>query len=239
LRLLYALQRVDTGLDELRELKGDLPEIVARLEGVLSGKEEQRSELTASIRESMLRRDQIDLEIVTLKQNIEKYKTQQFEVKTNKQYDALTREIETSQRRVNDFERELEILEGKAETAKGDLKTLEAEISDLQRELSERRNELQLVHQDHEEEELKLQHEREKLVARIDKNDLRTYERIRKAKEGIAVVPVRRNACGGCFKRVPPQKVVELRKNSRIMICEHCGRILVSDEIAGNGESRS
>lgn len=231
LRLLYTLQRVDAGLDELNELKGDLPRIVANLEGILASKEAERNGLETSIRESLIRRDQIDLEIVALNENIEKYKSQQFEVKTNKQYDALTREIETSQHRVNDFEKELESFEAKAELARGDLKTLEAEIADLQRELAERRNELEVVHRDHEEEELKLRHEREKLVVRIDKNDLRTYERIRKAKEGTAVVPVRRNACGGCYKRVPPQKVLELRKNARVMICEHCGRILVSDEI--------
>ncbi|MEX0602098.1 MAG: C4-type zinc ribbon domain-containing protein, partial [Bacteroidota bacterium] len=82
-----------------------------------------------------------------------------------------------------------------------------------------------------------LRHEREKLVARIEKNDIRVYERIRKAKRGRAVVLVRRDACGGCFKKVPPQTMQELRKNSRILTCEHCGRIVVSDEIARAADS--
>ena len=101
-------------------------------------------------------------------------------------------------------------------------------------ELQEKKNELEHVNNEHEEEELKLNHEREKLVVRIDKNDLRAYERIRRAKDGKAVVPVRRNACGGCYKRVPPQTVLELRKHSKIIACEHCGRILVSDEIVND-----
>jgi predicted nucleic acid-binding Zn-ribbon protein len=236
LRILYALQRIDTSLDELHELKGDLPEIVSSLEDRLQAKEETRKRLEESIREALVRRDQVDLEIVSLKESIEKYKAQQFQVKTNKQYDALTRQIETSQQRVNEFEKEMELVEGKAEVARGDLKTIEAEIAELQRELAERRNELELVNKDHEEEELRFKHERDKVLVRIEKNDLRVYERIRKAKDGTAVVPVRRNACGGCFKRVPPQTIVELRKNAKLISCEHCGRILVSDEIVESSD---
>jgi uncharacterized protein len=231
LRLLYALQRVDSNLDELHELKGDLPHLVEVLEKKLQEKDTLRKSLEATVKHAHVRRDEIDLEIVTTKEKIEKYKEQQFQIKTNKQYDALTREIDVSQERVKTLEKEMESIEGKSANAKTDLETLTPELQELRKELKERQAELDQVNKEHEDEELKLKHEREKLIVRIDKSDVKSYERIRKALGGKAVVAVRKNACGGCFKRVPPQVSVELRKNSRVMICEHCGRLLVSDDI--------
>jgi len=234
LRLLFSLQQVDTSLDDLQEMKGDLPHKVAELESKLQAKEAALKEYNDLIRKSIIKRDAVDVEIISLQENIEKYKSQQFQVKTNKQYDTLTREIDAAQEKMNNLQKEMEGLEGKVTVAKRDLEGLNPEIETLTKDLEERNAELALVNTEHEEEELKLQHEREKLVVRIDKSDLRSYERIRKAKDGRAVVPVRRNACGGCFKRVPPQTILELRKNAKILQCEHCGRILVSDEIVNS-----
>jgi len=237
LRLLYALQQVDTGLDELQELKGDLPRVVGELEKNLNAREVTQRELEAVVKFSMIRRDEIDLEIITTKEKIEKYKEQQFQIKTNKQYDALTREIDQAQAKINQMEKEMETVEGRSSVAKTDLETLVPLIEDLRKELAERRQELDLVNKEHEDEELKLKHEREKLVVRIDKADVRMYERIRKAMGGKAVVAVKRNACGGCFKRVTPQAGVELRKDSKLMMCEHCGRMIVSDGIVDSYSS--
>ncbi len=231
LRLLYHLQQIDASLDEVQEQKGDLPHIVAELEERLAQKEAEKNQLEEFVRKSMISRDQMDLEIITLKEQIEKYKTQQFQVKTNRQYDALAREADHAQEKIIKLEQEMEVLEGKANTARLDVEKLLPELEELRQLLEERRAELAEVNKKHEDEELRLRHEREKIVVRLEKADLRLYERIRKAKGGKAVVPVRRNACGGCFNRVPPQKVLELRKNARIITCEHCGRVLVSDEI--------
>lgn len=231
LRLLYALQRADSSLDELHELKGDLPRLVKELQERLEKKSAESKELEELAKQSLMRREQIDLEIVSTRQNIEKYKEQQFQIKTNRQYDALTREIDAAQGHINELEKEMEAVEGRSSLAKSDLEKLAPELEELEKELKEREAELDYVNKEHEDEELRLQHEREKLIVRIGKNDFRLYERIRNAMGGKAVVAVRRNACGGCFKRVPPQVSVELRKNSRLMICENCGRLLVSDEI--------
>lgn len=228
---MYALQRVDSSLDELHELKGDLPHLVEVSEKKLQEKESVRKGLEETVKGALVRRDEVDLEIVSTRGKIEKYKEQQFQIKTNKQYDALTREIDQAQERINNLEKEMESVEGKASVAKSDLQALIPELEELGKELKDRKAELDHVNKEHEDEELKLKHEREKLVVRIDKNDIRLYERIRTALGGKAVVAVRRNACGGCFKRVPPQVSVELRKNSRLMTCEHCGRLLVSDDI--------
>lgn len=234
LRLLYSLQQIDSGLDELQEMKGDLPHLVADLKERINTREEERKNSEKLVKESIVKRDSVDVEILALKQNIEKYKSQQFQVKTNKQYDALSREIDAAGEKISKLEKEMESLETTVEMTKQGLSASGPELETLNKELKEKEAELELVNKEHEEEDLKLNHEREKLVVRIDKSDLRTYERIRQAKDGKAVVPVRRNACGGCYKRVPPQTALELRKNSKVMTCEYCGRILVSDEIVNS-----
>ena len=231
LRLLYALQIVDLGLDELTDRKGDLPHVVQELAQKLATMQAHKAELEATAKNSKMQRDAADLEIIELKEKIEKYKAQQFQVKTNKQYDLLTREIDAAQERVAKLTRELEVLEGASGTAKSDAESITPEIDSLQSDLTERQAELDAVNKEHEEEELKLKHEREKIVVRVSKGDLASYEKIRKAKGGKAVVAVKRSACGGCYNRVPPQKVLELRKHDAILMCERCGRIIVSDEI--------
>ena len=234
---MYALQQVDTNLDELQEMKGDLPHIVADLESKLREKENSKQQLDETVKNSIVTRDATDTEILSLREKIEKYKSQQFQVKTNKQYDALAREIDGAQDRITKLTKEMDVLEGRAATARTDGEKVSPELEELKNELAERRKELDEVNKEHEDEELKLQHEREKIVGRISKPDLHMYEKIRKAKDGKAVVPVKRNACGGCFNRVPPQRVLELRKNSTLLTCERCGRILVSDEIVGSAAS--
>jgi len=231
LKLLFALQQVDSGMDDLQEMKGDLPRLVADLEKQLEAKKSLRDELQNTVKQSIVKRDETDTEILSLKEKIEKYKTQQFQIKTNKQYDALAREIDHAQDTITKLVKEMELLEGRAGLAKEDSLKLLPEIETLEAELAEKRGELDEVNKEHEEEEVKLQHERDKLAVRVQKSDLQLYEKIRKAKGGKAIVAVKRNACGGCYNRVPPQTVLELRKNSRIITCERCGRILVSDEI--------
>ncbi len=231
LKHLYALQQVDLQLQDVEELKGDLPRTVAELESKVNEMKAKIKELNTFIKQSKSERDNSDVQILDLAEKVEKYKSQQLNVKSNKQYDALTKEIENAESRSRDLEKNMEVLEGKIEVAKKDVETLTAQLAEESLELSERQKELKEINKEHEKEELKLQHEREKLVARIGEEDLERYERIRKAKGGSAVVPVRRNACGGCFSRVPPQKILEIRQNNRIYSCEHCGRILVSDHI--------
>lgn len=231
LRLLYALQMVDLSYDELQELKGDLPQIVEELETTLQTKKALKEELEKTVNELLKKRDAADAEIVQLREAIEKYKDQQFHVKTNKQYDALAREIDYSQERILKLQKEMDSWEGKVAVAKEDFEKLSPEIETIEKQLAEKKKELAAVNKEHESEELKLKNQRDKIVAKITKTDYKMYERIRKARDGKAVVPVRRNSCAGCYNRIPPQRVLELRKNNAILTCERCGRILVSDEI--------
>ncbi len=231
LRSLYLLQLVDSNLDELQEMKGDLPQIVAELSENVKNKLANKKALENILKESIAVRDQTDSDILSLKAKIEKYKAQQFQVKTNKQYDILAREIDLSQEKITKLQRDMEILEGKAMLAKEDAEKLIPELETLQAELTNRKKELAAVNKEHEDEELKLQHQREKIVGKISKGDYQMYSRIRKAEDGRAIVSVKRMSCGGCFNRVTPQRVLELRKNAAMIACERCGRILVSDEI--------
>ena len=231
LKFLYALQQVDLEIQEIYDLKGDLPGIVAGLEEKVNGLKAKLQELNNTIKNAKKERDSADVEIIDLAEKIEKYKNQQLQVKSNKQYDALTKEIEAAEAKSIKLEKEMETLEGKMQIAKSDIDTITVQYEDADTEYEERKKELKEVNKEHEKEELRSQHEREKLLVRIDKADLEKYERIRKAKGGKAVVAVKRGACGGCFNRVPSQKILELKQNSTVFTCEHCGRILVSDQI--------
>lgn len=232
LRHLYTLQQIDNQLDELEELKGDLPRIVRDLEEKQSNLQNRVGELETTMRSSFSGRDNADSEIISLKEKMTKYKTQQFEVKTNREYDALTREIDYAANMVVKLEKDMEFLETRATIARNDIESAKKELEELEVELKEKRAELAEVSKTTEDEERKYQHDREKIVVRISKEDLAVYDRIRKAKKGKAVVPVRRGACGGCFNKVPPQKLLELRQHKYVYTCERCGRILVSDDIA-------
>ena len=232
LQYLYKLQQIDSSLDELQEEKGDLPGQVRNLEEQLDAVRTQHSLSEQAMNAAFTQRDNADNEIIALKAKMEKYKSQQFAVRTNREYDALTREMDGTVEAVRRLEKEMEQLEIKGITARAAIGELAIKIEELQKQLKERGAALTEVSKSTEVEELQFNHQRQKVVARIAKPDLTAYERIRRAKRGMAVVPVKKGACGGCFNRVPPQKLLELRQNDRLYTCERCGRIIVSDEIA-------
>lgn len=232
LKLLYSLQQVDLELQEIQEMKGDLPHTVGALQTRVDEMKEKLDSLAATIKESKLTRERADNEILELMEKVEKYKGQQLNVKSNRQYDALTREIENAEQRSILLQQGMDEAENRLTTAKTDSDALRVQMEELTAELKERQKELKSVNKEHEKEELKLRHDRDKITVRLEKADLDRYDRIVNARGGLAVVLVKRNACGGCFSRVPPQKILELRKNANIHVCEQCGRILVSDSTA-------
>jgi predicted nucleic acid-binding Zn-ribbon protein len=233
LRNLYALQLVDNNLDEIEELKGDLPSETREIEEKVAGLQQQLTDREQEMKSAFVERDNADSEIINLKGKLERYKTQQFDVRNNKEYDALSREMDAATDKISKLEKNMETLEATATAARTDIESLKGQLEEARSVLAEKQEALAEVSKSTEAEELKYAHERKKVVARIDRADLETYERIRKAKKGKAVVPIRRKACGGCYNRIPPQKLLELRLNTKLYMCERCGRILVSDEIVG------
>jgi predicted nucleic acid-binding Zn-ribbon protein len=232
LHTLYTLQLIDNNLDEIEKMKGDLPHEVRTLEEKISALKQKLSELESIMRQAFSQRDNADSEIISLKEKIEKYKAQQYQVRNNREYDALTKEMDQAAETITKLEKEMAALENKGTIARTDIETTKKELEEAQQLLEEKKAELAEVSKATEEEEVKFRHEREKTLVRISKQDLAMYERIRKAKHGRAVVPIRRGACGGCHTAVPPQKVLELRQNKRLYTCERCGRIIISEEIA-------
>jgi uncharacterized protein len=231
LEYLFTLQLIDTDLDSLQEQKGDLPFEVEALENEVAAARARQANAEQVMRKAFAARDTADSDIVGLREKLDKYKGQQFSVRSNREYDALTREMDAATEGVTRLEKEMAQYEIQATTARTEMEELKGKVEVIEKQLAEKQAALAEVSKLTEEEELQHKHEREKAVARITKADLAAYERIRKAKKGMAVVPVQKGACGGCFNRLPPQKLLELRTNEKMYTCERCGRIIVSDEI--------
>ena len=227
---LMDLQKLDSQLLHLESLRGDLPNQVSRLakefEEVKDKIEEDSKKLVIYQKEKNV----IELEIKALEGKQKKYQAQLFEVKNNREYDAVTHEIES-----------VKMETSKKETRLLELMDLENEIKDageesakevgiLTKQLGEKKTELKKRLAKTEKDEAYLSDQKNKLMKKIEPRMIAAYERIRKAKKDIAVVPVIRHACGGCFKNLPPQKILEIREMNRLYLCETCGRILVWNE---------
>lgn len=224
---LIDLQRIDSKFDALQLQKGDLPFMIEETEADLAEKKSAKQEMEAAISKGEADRRMFQMEIEAGNEKLKKYEEQLYKVQTNKEYDAISLEIDTKKMEIKELENKiLQSLEEEEET-KARLEELNTEIKRLEEQLKEYRRELDEITRQTQEEESKLLEKRENVLKDIDKRYQWQYERIRKAKDGLAVVPVKKNSCGGCFSAIPPQKIVEIREMNRLYTCEHCGRILV------------
>jgi len=232
LSTLYELQLIDNQLDELEELRGDLPSAVNDLKSQIQTLEDQIEGKEYEKKNSVEKRKQNDDEVDRLKANLKKFKAQLYQVRNNKEYDALTKEIDHAEESIKKLEAETKALEDLIDKLKAEIKELEPQVEKLKDELKEKEAELKQIIKANEKEEIRLRDKREKVAAKVKKPDLNTYMRIRKALGGKAVATVNRSACSGCHNIIPPQRQLEIKSNKRIFSCESCGRILVSAEIA-------
>ncbi len=232
LKVLYQLQLVDDQLDKLEELRGDLPNMVNSLQSKIDELNNEIKIKTAEQEESVEKRAQNEEEIEKLKESQKKFKAQLYQVRNNKEYDALTKEIDHSEEQISKLTGEND---GLADTSKSltlQIEEIKPKLDELQKELTERDADLKEIIKANEQEESKLLVERKKVEEHVKKPDLSVYTRIRKAKKGKAVATIKRSACSGCHNIVPSQRQLEIRRNARIFTCEYCGRILVSQEVA-------
>jgi predicted nucleic acid-binding Zn-ribbon protein len=232
LTILYELQLIDNQLDDLEELRGDLPatvndlkEQIQILDDLIEGKE---SEKKASIN----KRKQNDEDVDRLKANLKKFKSQLYQVRNNKEYDALTKEIDHTESQMAKLDAESIALEDLVQKLKNEIEEIEPQLETHQKDLKEKEAELKQIIKANEREETRLQDKRQKIAAKVKKPDYNTYSRIRKALGGKAVVTIIRSACSGCHNVVPPQRQIEIKQSKRFFSCESCGRILVSPEVA-------
>ena len=232
LKVLYQLQTIDDQLDELEELRGDLPNSVRELEERINSFKDEIKSKEKEQKESLKQRDSNEDEIERLKENQKKFKSQLYQVRNNKEYDALTKEIDHTDEQMKKLETENDGLADISKTLTQEVEDIKLKLEELKKELTEKEADLKEIVKANAKEETKLTSERKKLESEVKKPDLSAYMRIRKAKRGKAVSTIKRSACSGCHNIVPSQRQLEIRRNNRLFFCEYCGRILVSSEIA-------
>ncbi|MES2275589.1 MAG: C4-type zinc ribbon domain-containing protein [Bacteroidota bacterium] len=233
LKALYELQSIHSQIDKIRQVRGELPMEVADLEDDVAG-------LETRIQKIKFELDDLEDEIVTRKNvirdsqaNIKKYETQLNEVKNNREYEAISKEIEiqgldiqVSEKKIREFGFEITTKNQVYEKALADLE-------DRKKDLEVKKEELGTITSETQKEEEDLVAQVDKAKANIEDRLLFAYDRLRSnAKNGLAVVTIRRDSCSGCFNQIPPQRQSDIRQRKKIIVCEHCGRILVDEQMA-------
>ncbi len=232
LRSLYELQLIDSKIDKLRTVRGELPLEVSDLEDVVAGLETRLNNVTTEVQELENQIEEKKQAIKDFQANIKKYESQQGKVRNNREYDAITKEIEFQNLEIQLAEKRSK--EAKAGVAlKSDLlEKSKTEFEERTKDLKQKKGELDEIIAETEKEEVELLKESEKASAKIEDRLLNAYKRIRSnTRNGLAVVTVDRDACGGCYNKIPPQRQLDIRTNKKIIVCEHCGRILVDGTI--------
>ena len=232
LRQLYELQLIDSELDELQNMKGELPMEVNDLEDDIAGLETRTQKADQAMAE-------LDVEIKKQKENmkmsealIERYKKQLDNVKNNREFDALNKEIELQQLDIQLAEKRTREAQRNTEAKKETSDVARKRLDQKLKELETKKVELQKILEKTEKEEEKLRKKSDKARKTIEDRLLKSYDRIRTSyRNGLAVVSVHRSSCGGCFNHIPPQLHLEIGLHKKIVACEHCGRILVEESI--------
>ena len=237
LRALYSLQLVDSEIDKIKILRGELPLEVQDLEDEIAGLETRLSNL----REEVVALDKSvqkkNIEISDAEGLIKKYEEQQKNVRNNREFDSLSKEIEYQNLEIELFNKKIKEFNAQIEEKKLVIKDSEATLADRKSDLDNKRSELDEIISDTQKEEEGLYKKLEKVQLIIEERLLTAYKRIRSnARNGLAVVPVQRDACGGCFNQIPPQRQLDIKSRKKIIVCEYCGRILVDDEIIKEGK---
>jgi predicted nucleic acid-binding Zn-ribbon protein len=228
---LAKLQSIDSELDELIKIRGALPEEVGDLEDEITGYETRIEKFNSEIERQNEEISTNKMGIQNANKLILKYGEQQNNVRNNREYDALTKEVELQQLEIQICEKKIReaqvIIDQKNEEISGTKSLME----ERQKDLIGKKKELANIVSESEEEEKKLNTDREKASKPIEERLLKSYNKIRQnARNGLAVVSVKRDACGGCFNIVPPQRQAEVKERKKLIVCEHCGRIFADVE---------
>ncbi|PWG82653.1 zinc ribbon domain-containing protein [Pararcticibacter amylolyticus] len=232
LKALYELQTIHTKIDKIRQVRGELPMEVSDLEDEVAGLETRIQKIKAEL-------DDLEDSIVTRKNmirdaqaNIKKYETQLNEVKNNREYDAISKEIEIQGLEIQVCEKKIRE-HGFEITNKTQVydKAL-ADLEERRKDLDAKRSELNNITSETEKDEQELALKAKEAEENIEERLLFAYSRLRNnAKNGLAVVTIQRDSCSGCFNQIPPQRQLDIRQHKKIIVCEHCGRILIDEAL--------
>ena len=227
---LYELQKIDSKIDEINKVKGELPLEVQDLEDEMTGMKTRIEHINAEIEELNTLSKQRKREVDQAKIMIGNYKEQQNNVRNNREFDAITKEIEYQELEIELAEKRLKEYAAGVKVKKAQLEEAEAQSKERLADLAAKKTELEGIEAETAPLVAEYSVQSDSVKEKIDERLLSAYERIRRnVRNGLAVVTVRRDACGGCFNRIPPQRQVDIRQGKKIIVCEYCGRILVAD----------
>ncbi len=234
LKALYQLQTTLSGIDEKRALRGELPLEVQDLEDEIAGLNTRIENIQRDIDQFEKAVTQKKAEIQEAEASLERYHAQLDTVSNNREYDTLSKEIEFQQLEIELCNKKIREGEQKIREKQGDLHHAEEMKADREKGLVEKRAELDDIMEETREEEERLKEKALDLEKKIEPRLLASFKRIRKgARNGLGIVYVQRDACGGCFNKIPPQRQLDIKMHKKIIPCEYCGRILIDPELAG------
>ena len=234
LKVLYQLQTTLSGIDEKRAVRGELPLEVQDLEDEIEGMTIRIEKIENEIKDFQTAILQKKGEIEQANASVERYKTQLDEVRNNREYDTLTKEIEFQQLEIELCNKKIKEAQVRVEERTHDLEQNNALIADRRTALNEKKSELDEIMSETRAEEDRLKEKAKELEQKIEPRLLQSFKRIRKnARNGLGIVYVQRDACGGCFNKIPPQRQLDIKMHKKIIVCEYCGRIMIDPELAG------
>ena len=239
LEALVKLQFIDTKIDQLKKLRGDLPDEVQDLEDEVEGYKTRMGRFEAELTEmdEVIKKNKEGIK--EAEKLVKKYNEQQKNVKNNREYDAITKEVELQELEGQICEKRIKEAKEKIELKKEEIKAIETLINERSEDLENKKKELDEILSESQEEEASLLADREKAAKKIEDKLLKYYERLRTSlSNGLAVVRVVRGAAEGCNIIIPPQKIAEIREKKKIVIDEHSGRILADVDMASMEEEK-
>ena len=234
LKTLFQLQTTLSAIDEKKALRGELPLEVQDLEDEIAGLNTRLEKINTEIKELKDAIVQKNGEIANAQASVARYKTQLDDVKNNREYDTLSKEIEYQELEIQLCEKKIGEANTRIAERGEDVKKIEETIDDRKQALVEKNHELDEIMDETRTEEEKLKVKAMDLEGKIEPRLLTSFKRIRKnARNGLGIVYVQRDACGGCFNKIPPQRQLDIKMHKKVIVCEYCGRILIDPELAG------
>ncbi len=234
LKTLFQLQTTLSGIDENRALRGELPLEVQDLEDEIAGLTTRIEKIQNEIEQFQKAVSQKNGEIHEAQASLKRYQSQLDTVSNNREYDTLSKEIEFQQLEIELCEKKIREGQQKIQERQADLAYTQEQKADREKGLVEKRSELDDIMSETRDEEERLKEKALDLEKKIEPRLLTSFKRIRKgARNGLGIVYVQRDACGGCFNKIPPQRQLDIKMHKKIIPCEYCGRILIDPELAG------
>ena len=234
LKALYDLQMIDSQIDRIKLLRGELPLEVQDLEDEIEGLETRIKNLdqeVTTLDTSITKKHQ---EIANSQELIKKYEEQQKHVRNNREFDSLNKEIEFQNLEIELCEKRIREFTIQSKDKRKLMEDSQALLDERRIDLTNKQNELNEIVSETQKEEDSLGERSEACQRLIEPRLLTAYKRLRtNARNGLAVVTVKRDACGGCFNKIPPQRQMDIRLGKKVIVCEYCGRVLVDDSITG------